>query len=344
MDIYKSKKNTYKIIKEIGIGMMGTVYLVKDKLNNKYAMKIEKILEKNSEKSLKYDLWREIKFSKTMNKKYPKHFMKIYDHWIDSNCNHIQDWNKIGLKLENFDKETQIYYKKLFNSSYCSIKIYSLIDLTLKDIYEKINDEQYYDIFIQCLYVMYLCNNLGYLHRDWKMDNIGIVKTKDKYIDIFDNKIKTHGYLVVLLDYGGIIHKKYILSSYEKKLFTIKMTDLFFMFDRYKYNMIYNFTEFENKYKIDTFDNVKINNKIKKDIQEYLPELKKNNDILSQYIYKIKYYDKFENQLIDNNIKLIKPKLLLPQKVIEFMIKNIYDIKKIILFFIDYINDETYTK
>ena len=44
--------------------MMGTVYLVKDKLNNNYAMKIEKILQKHSNKSLEYDLWREIEFSK----------------------------------------------------------------------------------------------------------------------------------------------------------------------------------------------------------------------------------------------------------------------------------------
>ena len=36
--------------------MMGTVYLVKDKLNNKYAMKIEKILQKHIKKSLEDDL------------------------------------------------------------------------------------------------------------------------------------------------------------------------------------------------------------------------------------------------------------------------------------------------
>jgi len=58
----------YKIIKEIGIGMMGTVYLVKDKSNNKYAMKIEKILKKHSNESLEYDIWREIEFSNKMYK------------------------------------------------------------------------------------------------------------------------------------------------------------------------------------------------------------------------------------------------------------------------------------
>jgi serine/threonine protein kinase len=320
----------YKIIKEIGIGMMGTVYLVKDKANNKYAMKIEKILKKHSNESLEYDIWREIEFSNKMYKKYPNHFMKIYDNWIDKKCTHKQDWKKQELKLELFDKSAQNYYKKLFDSPYCSIKIYSLIDLTLKDIYEKLTDKQYYDIFIQCLYVMYLCNKSGYLQRDWKMDNIGLIKTDDKYINIFDSKIKTHGYKVVLLDYGAVIHKKYILSSYEKNIFRNKMTDLFFMFDRYKYNMIFNFKEFENKYNVDTFDSCTID----EDINKLLPKFNKNNDVLSQYIYKIKYYDKFENQLIGKEIEPIKPKLLLPKETILFIIKNIYNIKKCTLFMI----------
>lgn len=335
-DQHGGSNDNYKIIKEIGIGMTGTVYLVKDKLNNKYAMKIEKILKNQSKESLKYDLWREIEFSNTIHKKYPKHFMKMYDNWIDKKCEHIQDWEKQGLKLELFDKSTQNYYKKLFNSPYCSIKIYSLIDLTLKDIYEQINDNQYYDIFIQCLYIMYLCHKLGYLHRDWKMDNIGLVKTTEEYINIFDTKIKTHGYLVVLLDYGGIIHEKYILSSYEKNLFTNKITDLFFMFDRYKYNMIFNYKEFENKYNIDTSNNITINDEIIKEIQKYLPKFNKNNNILSQYIYKIIYYNDFQNNLVGKNIKPIKPKLFLQQETILFIIKNIYNIKKCILFLIEH--------
>ena len=333
---YGGNSDNYKIIKEIGIGMMGTVYLVKDKLNNKYAMKIEKILQKHINKSLEYDLWREIEFSNKMNKKYPEHFMKIYDDWIDKKCNHKQDWEKQGLKLEFFDKSSQNYYRKLFDSPYCSVKIYSLIDLTLKNVYKQINEKQYYDIFIQCLYIMYLCNKSGYLHRDWKMDNIGIIKTDEEYINIFNNKIKTHGYKVVLLDYGAVIHKKYVLSSYEKNLFANKMTDLFFMFDRYKYNMIFNFKEFENKYNVDTFNNITINEETKKEIQKYLPKFNKNNDILSQYIYKIIYYNDFENRLIGNDIKPIKPKLLLPQEKILFIIKNIYNIKKCILFLIEH--------
>lgn len=80
---------------------------IKDKNDKKYAMKVEKILKKQAKKSFKYDLWREIEFVETMNKINKNHFMKLYDHFIDNKCKHKQDWTKINLKLENFDKGTQ---------------------------------------------------------------------------------------------------------------------------------------------------------------------------------------------------------------------------------------------
>lgn len=331
-------KENYKIIKEIGMGMLGTVYMVQDKKNKKkYAMKIEKIFKEQANGTLKNRLGREMEFSNKMSKLYPQHFIKIYDNWIDSNCVYNHDWNKIGINIELLDKQTKLYYNKLFDSPYCSIKIYSLVDLTLKDLYQqhKIDENQYYNLFIQCLYVMYLCNKNGYLHQDWKMDNIGLIKTNKKFINIFDRKLKTHGYFVVLIDYGGIIHNKYILLNYEKKIFENNYTDLFFMFDRYRYNMIFNFAEFENEYNIDTFNPIKIDKITKKEIKKYLPDINSNNDILSQYLYKIFFYDKFEKQLVKNDIEPIKPKLLIPSETIKFIIKNIYDIKKCIVFMLD---------
>jgi len=122
----------------------------------------------------------------------------------------------------------------------------------------------------------------------------------------------------------------------KKNLFTNKITDLFFMFDRYKYNMIFNYKEFENKYNVDAFNNITINEEIKEEIKKYLPKFNKNDNILSQYIYKIIYYNDFENQLTGKDIKPIKPKLLLPQETILFIIKNIYNIKKCILFLIEH--------
>ena len=313
----------YNIIKEIGYGYLGTVYLVEDKYNNKYAMKIEKMFEIEINKSLKYRLWREIEFSNKMYKKYPCHFMKIYDYYIDKKCNYILDLNKNGLKLEllnNFEKK---YYQDLFNSLYCSIKIYTLVDITLKDLYEqnKLNDNEIYDLFIQLLYVIYLCKKNKYIHTDLNMGNIGLIKTSNKNINIFNKKVNTHGYIIVLLDYGNIINKKYIL---------------------------FNFKDFENKYHINTNNKVEINNKIKKYIKKYLPikyDIKINNDILSQSIYKIIFYKHFENKLLNdnnllnNNNNYIKPKLLLPLNVIIYLIKNIYNIKKCILYLINNSNN-----
>jgi hypothetical protein len=174
-----------------------------------------------------------------------------------------------------------------------------------------------------------LCHENGYIHRDWKMDNIGFIKTDNKFVNIFGYQVKTHGYYVILLDYGAVIHKKYILSSYEKKLFKDGKTDLFFMFDRYKHNMIFNFKEFEEKYKVDTFEQIIIDTKIKKEIKQFLPE---KNSTLEQYFYKLFYYEKYEKQLIGKDVKCIQPKLFLPLDDVKFLIKNIYDIKKCILF------------
>jgi serine/threonine protein kinase len=308
--LFINKNYKYKIIKELGIGIQGTVYLVKDQYNDKYAMKIEKILKSHMDK-----IWREIDFSNSMRKIKSEHFMKIHDYWLDKNCNHKQSWNKIINKnnynriLEKSDIESK--------SNYCSIKIYSFVELNLYELIKqnKINLDQYYDIFIQCLYIMYLCHQNGYLYIDWKFPNIGLVKTNNEYINIFGKNIKTHGYFVVLIDYGIILHKKYKLKNNQKIFFDNKINDLFFMFNRYEPNMILNFEDFENI----KYDDDKINN--------YLPLIqnKHNDDILKPFIHKLIY---------DTEHK--KSKLLIPLEAVKFMIKNIYDIKKCILFLINY--------
>jgi hypothetical protein len=55
---------------------------------------------------------------------------------------------------------------------------------------------------------------------------------------------------------------------------------------------------------------------------------------LSQYLYKLLDYENFEKQLVKKDIDYIPPKLLLPIDTILFMIKNITNIKKILLFLI----------
>ena len=80
-----------KIIKELGSGMKGTVYLAK--YNNKYyAYKIEKILKKNISSTKN-----EINFSLNFANKYHNQFI-LYKYDIIDNCNHNQKIN-ISLNL-----------------------------------------------------------------------------------------------------------------------------------------------------------------------------------------------------------------------------------------------------
>ena len=119
--LFVNKYYKYEIIKVLGMGLQGTVYLVKDQYNDKYAMKIEKILKSNKDK-----IWNEIDFSNSMRKIKSEHFMIIHNYWLDKNCEHIQNWNKI-INKNNYNRIQLIRRDIESKSNYCSIKIYSLV-------------------------------------------------------------------------------------------------------------------------------------------------------------------------------------------------------------------------
>ena len=210
--------NNIHIKQEIGKGLLGTIYLATYG-NKKLAYKIEQIFDKDAIKSYKSPLYREIDFATKMHALYPLHFMKLYDWKIDNKCSHKQDLSSLDFKLGDLPKVWQNYYQKLWLSKTCAIKLYSYVDTTLHNIMwknKKFNHAVFYDLSIQVFYVVYLMNKHGYLHNDFHSKNIGLNKTTDKYITIFNNRVKTHGYHVVALDYGTVLHKKYILKKNEK--------------------------------------------------------------------------------------------------------------------------------
>ena len=49
-------------------------------------------------------------------------------------------------------------------------------------------------------------NKNGYTHNDLHNANIGIIKSKQKYINILNYKIPTFGYIIKLIDYGFNYH------------------------------------------------------------------------------------------------------------------------------------------
>lgn len=223
--------NKYKIIKKLHSGGQGTIFLININ-NKKYALKIEKIHDKDIKKNLSSSFWREIEFIKTMYKKYPFFFMKLFDYKIKNNYNYLLD-NPYNIDFIN----------KLNKCTYCTFKIYDYIPKTLNDIIDKLSFNELYSVLIQIYYIIYILGKNGYTHNDFHINNIGVIKTKNKYIKIFNNNIPTYGINIKLLDYGRVLHKKYkliidpFINIHEKKILNFnKILDIrstiYFLFER----------------------------------------------------------------------------------------------------------------
>lgn len=177
-----SKYIEYKIIKELGHGMIGTTYLIKIK-NKHYALKIEKVIEDVIDKNkidiihnTKYPEWREIEFSKKFGNKYPEQFMQLINYDIIENCDHVQKYTPQS--IESMPESVRKIINEKINSTYCIRKIYSLVDCDLSKIINNLNKKELYSFIIQTIHIIFLLNKNGYNHNDLHGQNIGVIKTK----------------------------------------------------------------------------------------------------------------------------------------------------------------------
>ena len=231
--------NNYKIIKELGHGMIGTVYKISTKTNSKlfYALKIEHVEKKDFEifkstkstkstkttKTTKSKVWREINFYLKFGYKYPEQFVQLCEYDFISNCSHIQTYS---YEPETFDKKIQIRLKKLASSPYCIRKVYELVSGDLDQIIHTLTHKQIYSMIVQIGYTIKILHSHGYTHSDIHSKNIGWIKTNKKIITIkMSGKnnidVKTFGYIFKLMDFGEIAHKNDITTNYEKKQFLL---------------------------------------------------------------------------------------------------------------------------
>lgn len=346
---HSSLLNTIKKGKYIAKGMMGTVYLASDDKGNTYAYKIGKMLPRDVKKSLKSEYWRENDFAENLANKYPDQFMQLYDSRIDPACDHKQDFSGFDFKLEDLPKSQQNFYRKLDKSKYCSIKLWSLIDGDLKNLLkeEKISKKEFYDIYIQIIYIAYLMNKSKYFHNDFHPGNIGYTRTNKKFINILGHNIPTHGYLMKAIDYGLVLHDKYPMTKGYRAKYE-NDNDLYAIFDLLSFNV-----EIDKKQQINGkywnwnknwFEDIlKLTKDEIEEMKQYLPTKlngeslnKDKTKFLTYKLFKLINYEKWQRRsLKDNELKGVPPDYMIPLEAILYLVKNIYDPEKVLKYLID---------
>ena len=206
--------NKVKIGKKLGAGMFGTTYLAMYK-DKQYALKIQHILKKETKKSFKNEMWRELdlyEYIKKLNKQDQIFFTNLYAYEIYDNCDHVQKRKRKNTKiLENF--------KELDESSWCTKYLLEYKGSVTLDTFlqkNKLNQYHIYSLCLQICKIVHILSIGGYSHNDLHPDNIMVTKTNDKYFDFMNKKIPNFGYQLSAIDFAKVLNKKYKLK-YKKK-------------------------------------------------------------------------------------------------------------------------------
>jgi serine/threonine protein kinase len=231
--------NNIKIIKKLGAGTFGTTYLCEYK-NNKYALKIEHILEKDKKKDFNNQLWREIdvyNYIDMMPKADQLFFTKMHAYEIFDDCKHQQIRS---FKLDMNDKKNPFaqQLKKLDESTWC---IQYLLDYKGKTNLgeflikygSKLKAKQIYSIVLQIIHIMLLLKKGGYSHNDLHDGNVMITKTDKEYFILNNTKIPYYGYQLSAIDYGEVLNKKFGIKYKNYLKGFLKDSDLWLFNEMY---------------------------------------------------------------------------------------------------------------
>lgn len=332
--------NNYKIIKELGHGMIGTVYLIehddntnKTSKKNKYALKIEHIEKKDLKPNTKSEIWRELNFYKNLGNKYPKQFVSLIEYDFIGDCEHNQ---KYSFDPKLFDKQTQNKLIKKASSEHCIRKIFDLMDGGLIGLVEKLELNQVYSMIIQISYAIKVLHSNNYIHGDLHLGNIGWIKTNNKYVNLGGLKVKTFGYQFKLIDFGLVLSKSDISNKREEKnyneLFDTELGNL-------KYFLV------DNKF----WDWFKKNN-LKYDFTKLYDQLKKTNELEiikkftsnkndQVFLYDILFPNQYQKILCGSHYKkTILRKMYIPMEDILVMVKICQNPDLVIKYFYDKIH------
>jgi serine/threonine protein kinase len=216
----------YKIIKELGRGLYGIVYLVEYK-GQKYALKRQKILESHLEKNYKSKAWRELDFV-NYTSQFPNFFLKLYKYQFIENCEHNNKNKTKRVPLNEIE-----YFNSVKNSKWCVEFMYELKDGLLSKLLKKLSLNETYSMLIQVIYAIYLIQKEGYYHTDICPQNIMYTNTNVTHLKILDFHIPTFGFIYTIIDYGEVVHFKYDLSETEDHKYKLYLenTDIYYLID-----------------------------------------------------------------------------------------------------------------
>jgi serine/threonine protein kinase len=332
--------NNMKIIKPIGTGNYGNVYMVQSsvlrsvpesnshrvltfyKNNNEssddilpyniYALKIEYLLKTDKMIDLESKVNRNLKFDQDIGSIYPDMFLNIIAYDIKDNCQEHKT-----VKQKSIEKK----YNEI-KSSKCLRILYRLIDGTLtSEMQNKMTDKEIKSMVMQLIYAISLLHSKGYVHCDINRKNIGYYYTNDKEISVIINNNK---YIIpifskrfIIIDYGNVLHPDFIMSKYE--------------IDKYE--------KFKNLFELDSifFGHVILNNYKPPKSQDIdlihhnltlSPDYYSINQITSDPLHQIIYNDILNNKFLESQIVTDLAILYIklgrnPEKLITYILKSL---------------------
>ena len=178
-----------KIIRKLGSGVMGTVYL--SEIDGVPA--ITKIEKYDGDITTKASYIRQLIFNDAVAQHHPDRFMTLVSSGVINMCDHKQ-------KLPNFMKGAKPAIKahhKLRDSwnKCCVLSYKPVLAHTLRSVADKLSDDQKLVIFKHLKKSIEIMQKAGFKHRDIHHNNIMCDKTMKKWY---------------IIDYGAIWHKSFI--------------------------------------------------------------------------------------------------------------------------------------
>jgi serine/threonine protein kinase len=206
-----------KVIKKLGSGMLGTVYLIEYK-NKKYAMKVQKILEEEKTKNIKYPIWRELLFYRDVDKM-PQESQKFFCHLHGYKIQECGKYKHIRPKNIPQNSIYVEYFKKMNISNRCIILIIDYLgETSLYDYLQtKLSTKKIYNILFQICEINKILSDMNYSHNDLHPSNLMVTQTKN-------------GIQLVAIDYGNMTNASYgkAFSNNSEEYYFLDLTKTLF--------------------------------------------------------------------------------------------------------------------